>query len=79
MKFKPEECYRCEGKSKIDICNELGDYRCCVEEIKHWYKEMKEVWTFLSDDRGFFLSRIGIALNTLEEALKEELDGDNQG
>ena len=69
----PEVCPRCKGKSKIDLCNELGDYGACVDAIEHWYKEFSEEhgWAFLSDDRGHFLSRIEMALRTLEEALQE--------
>jgi len=72
-----EECSRCEEKSKIDLCNELGDYGACVDAIEHWCKEYSKEhsWCILSDDRGHFLSRIEMALKTLEEALQEKLDG----
>ena len=63
-------CYHCKGKTREDLCNELGDYRVAIQDIEYWCNEMRNEWINISDERRFFLGKLYSTLETLKEALE---------
>lgn len=66
-----DDCYRCMGKSRIDLCNELGDATCVVESLRIYLYERDKI---AGNPERFILS----ALETYDEIEKERQEAEDK-
>lgn len=61
---KKNDCYRCKGLSREQLCTQFGDYRVFVAEVEHLLESPNVINTP-------FIDRVKYHLEVLYQALKE--------
>ena len=60
-----DDCERCKGLSREELCNKYGDYSAAIAEIEH------TVTDYANKDKDYIVNRIKQNLQDLKDALND--------